>query len=87
LITAAALTLDFAGQMNLANSQAAYEQTQQTPWYMLDSLPGLKVAIVEPMLLIIDLPSTRYRMNDAERVAMDRAFWRSVTVVSDGSEG
>lgn len=86
MITAALTLLDFA-DMHLSNSQAAYEQTQCPAFYMPDTLPSLRVAIAQPAMLLIDLPSPLYRMNAAEREAMDRAFWRSVTIVDEGSEG
>jgi hypothetical protein len=82
-----AITLDSVAML-LANSQAAFEQTQQPATYASGALPStsLVVTIGQPAVVVIDLPAPLYRMNNAEREAMERAFWRSVVVVDAGSE-
>lgn len=79
--------LDFAAQEQAAMSQpAVYEQVQASPLYLLTQLPGLVVEISEAAYVHITFSTPQRSLNDAERVAMDHAFWRSVQVLDDGFE-
>jgi hypothetical protein len=47
------------------------------------SMPSLNVRRASAAQLV-GLSRPQYQMNQLERDAMDRAFWRSVTVINDG---
>jgi hypothetical protein len=81
------LTVDAAPECGPANSQSIFEQAQCSPLYAKGAMSELVVSIDGPAYLVIDPPSTPHVMNQAQREAMERAFWRSVDVLDDGSEG
>jgi hypothetical protein len=80
------LTVDVAHEWALTGSQAIYEQLQYSPLFAQGSESHLVVSIDVPAQLVINPPAAPYVMNQAQRDAMERAFWRSVEVVNDGYE-
>jgi hypothetical protein len=78
--------IDFDIQRELDTQVVTFEA--QLPARYGDSLlSGLTVTTGGNMIHIADLSVVPYQMNQAERDAMDRAFWRSVVVIDEGYEG
>lgn len=64
--------------------QAICEQLHYSPAFPNWAWPNLSVSIDGPVYILIIVTPKPYVMNQAERDAMDRAFWRSVEVVDEG---
>jgi hypothetical protein len=80
------LTVDIAAECTAVGSQAIYEQLQYSPLFPQGSESHLVVSIHLPAHLIINPPAVPHVMNQAQREAMERAFWRSMEVLHDGYE-
>lgn len=78
--------IDFDIQRELDTQVVTFEA--QLPARYGDSLLSAHTVNTGSYVVHIDDPiSLPYQMNQAERDAMDRAFWRSVVVIDEGYEG
>jgi len=81
------LTIDVGPGYDFFDPTPICQQLLYSPFYPQGKASDLVVSIDSPVHVLIDPPAKPHVMNQAQRDAMERAFWNSVEVLDDGHEG